>query len=62
MPGMTVGNSLHTEPEPFEKSMLLQCFQGIVGTTRVEAAMIAEEGTENRLVDTDQKDQDVLHF
>ncbi len=57
VPRMAGSDAAHGEPQALEEAMATQCLDGVVGTTGMKTAAIAQHGTDRQLVATYQPQQ-----
>ena len=61
MPRVTLAEAPKAQIQAANRSVGLDCLDGVVGATRIKATMITEEGADEELVAPDQDDQDLAH-
>jgi hypothetical protein len=59
---MTAKNPMNPEGQPLEKAEFQQGFPGIVGTSGIKTAMVAEEGREKPFISLDKEQQNPGHL
>lgn len=61
MPRIAAPDTADGKPASTQCTVLFDGFTGVMGTGGVKTAIAAQQGTEDKLVTTDDEDQDMFH-